>query len=89
MTSSVHTDSAAGNDVLASTAYRVDAVAEQQNESDSQLDRDRKKIITIKRFPDQTKWPGAGSNRRPSDFQFKVHLIEVGLPDILLAVVAS
>jgi hypothetical protein len=34
-------------------------------------------------------WPGARPNRRPSDFQFQVHLIGVGLPGILLAVVTS
>src|SRR5437868_10038301 len=32
-------------------------------------------------------WPGAGSNRRPSDFQFQVQLIGVGLPGTLWAVV--
>jgi hypothetical protein len=34
-------------------------------------------------------WPGTGSNRRPSDFQFQVHPVGVGLPGILLAVVTS
>jgi hypothetical protein len=34
-------------------------------------------------------WPGAWSNRRPSDFQFQVHPGGVGLPGILLAVVTS
>jgi hypothetical protein len=32
-------------------------------------------------------WPGAGSNRRPFDFQLQVHLIGVRLPGILLALV--
>jgi hypothetical protein len=34
-------------------------------------------------------WPGAGSNRRPSDFQFQVHLIGVRLLGILCAVVTA
>ena len=38
-------------------------------------------------YADQRRWPGAGSYRRPSDFQFKVHLIGVGLPGILRAAV--
>jgi hypothetical protein len=33
--------------------------------------------------------PSLGAKRRPSDFQFKVHLIRVALPGILLAVVWS
>ncbi len=42
--------------------------------------RARKRSTPARVRAGQRWWPGAGSNRRPSDFQFKVHLIGVELP---------
>jgi hypothetical protein len=36
---------------------------------DSLLDKDQLKITKNERCADERLWPGAGSNRRPSDFQ--------------------
>ena len=51
----------------------------------TELDR----MLDTSIWPDQKRWPGAGSNRRLSDFQFQVHLRGVLLPGILLALVPS
>lgn len=48
-----------------------------QRSNESRLDR----LFSLVRHCGQ----GRGRTRRPSDFQFKVHLIEVGLPGISLA----